>query len=119
MSAYCCNCSSPVGESAKVHPVNVTPHDGVGKTEVWCPRCFAWKRMHLEPERFNALSTAAVRCQFHECGWVTLCTGMHNGVGFCGHCSKPGALPIKPSPEDVAKMSRTMAEVAEEVRAAR
>lgn len=84
--AYCCNCSSAVGTSAKCQPTDV-------EGEIFCPRCFVWKRMLIEPERFNASQAAAVKCQF--CAWTTVCFGARPGAGLvCSHCGKGGAMRV-------------------------
>ncbi len=99
-SGYCCNCASAVGPEAKVQP---TSCDG----EIWCPRCFTWKRAALEPERFNSSQTAAVRCQF--CAWVTISFGARPGMGLiCSHCRSPGALRIPIDPEDAMAAKKVL-----------
>lgn len=82
MSQSCCNCGSGVGPDAKVHPVNADD-------ETWCPRCFVSRRMHDEPERFNATQAAAVKCS--GCGWVTVSFGARPGHEslMCFHCFRP------------------------------
>ena len=110
----CCNCASTVGAPVKVHPVQVTSYDGVGRLECWCPRCFVWKRMLLEPERWNASFTAAVSCQF--CGAVSVCFTVQRGRAQCGACGAAGALMLAPSDADMATLSRIALETAEDVR---
>ena len=108
----CCNCSSAVGDSAHVHPVRVHAEDGKGAPEVWCPRCFVWHRMNLEPDRWDASHTAVVRCQF--CPWISVCHGVNNGAAFCGHCGAVGALLIQPSSADMDKLTEIVHQTVEE-----
>jgi len=115
----CCNCSSSCDQTSDgrpVSPVNVTPADDPnGRPELWCARCFVFKRMHLEPERFNASSTAAVRCQF--CGGESVCFSLGpGGAARCGCCGRPGAILIRPSEEDMAAMFAAVRDVAEDKR---
>ena len=117
-TAACCNCASSVGAEAKVQPTTVHPADGRGKPETWCPRCFVWNRMHLEPERFNASQTCAARCQF--CHWVMVCYGGQPGRGLmCTNCLRFGAIKIVPRQEDIAKAFGALRDAAEEHRGRR
>jgi hypothetical protein len=96
----CCNCSSTLGPSNKMQPTNV---DG----ELWCPRCFTWKRANLEPERFNSSQTVAAQCQF--CGWKVVCFGIGPGQRLtCNHCGRGGCMPLMPDPDDVAKIAKDL-----------
>lgn len=80
MSESCCNCSSSIGDDAKVQ---ITNADG----EKWCPVCFVTRRMHAEPDRFNATQAAAVRCIL--CGWVSVSFGALPGSKLrCGACGR-------------------------------
>lgn len=91
--SYCCFCSSSVGPQAKVHPQNVD-------NETWCPRCFVWWRMGMEPGRFNASRSAAVQCQF--CGWITVSHGVSvRGAARCFHCNAGGAILLNPTKEQM------------------
>lgn len=90
--AYCCRCTSALGESVKVQP---TTCDG----EAYCPRCFVWKRMN-EPEeqgtdgqpRFNASQCAAAECT--RCGWTIVTFGNRPGQrkARCNHCNSDRAI---------------------------
>lgn len=106
---HCCNCQSTIGDEAKVQPTTV---DG----EVYCPRCFVWRRANAEPNRFNAAQMAAVRCQL--CGWVTVSFGC-NPISFqaprCGHCLNFSALLLPLSDLPLTKReAATMEQLARE-----
>jgi hypothetical protein len=89
--AYCCRCASAVGDAVKSQPVFC---DG----EVFCARCFVWKRMNEPSEgqtdgqgRFNAGQACAAKC-VSFCGYTMVCFGGEPGKGLrCSHCSRGGA----------------------------
>lgn len=110
-NGYCCNCSSPVGAAVKVQPTRVIAADGKGPEETWCPRCFVFRRMLLEPERFNASHTCAARCQF--CHYVMVCPGGDGEGLHCSHCGKHGAMLIRPSEEDMNMIAKAVRAAAE------
>lgn len=110
----CCNCGTNCDEKSKVIPVSVTDADRAnGKPELWCPLCFTMKRMALEPERYNASCTMAVKCQF--CGTTSVCFFVQRGgAAACAACGKGGALPVRPSKEDMDAMFSAVRNAAEE-----
>ena len=95
--SYCDCCASSMGDAVKVQPTNVD-------REKFCPRCFCFVRMHSEPERFQASRTAAVLCQF--CGWLSVCFNVAFGRATCGHCQRPGAMIVRPRPEDMPELRK-------------
>jgi hypothetical protein len=117
----CCNCFSRVGDDVKVQPQNITPADGKGPTEIWCPRCFVWVRMRQEPERFTAHQSCVAKCQFEAagCGWISVSFGARPGAGLrCFHCGRGGAARVEPRPEDIAEMGELLKHAQEEMRKA-
>lgn len=117
-SQKCCNCASSVGPAARVSPVFVTDKE-VGaadgpKRECWCPRCFVWKRMLLEPERFDARFVTAVTCQF--CGFASVCFTTRKGGADCGYCGRGGAMLIRPQQGELDAIFKAIREQAEEQR---
>lgn len=108
----CCNCGSSVGDSVKVQPTRVVDADGKGPGEVWCPRCFVWKRMLLEPERFNASHVVAARCQF--CHYLMVSPGGDGRGVHCSNCGRGGAMMLRPSPEELEQIAKAVRSAAEE-----
>lgn len=93
----CRNCGREIGAEVKVQPTNV---DG----EQFCPRCFVGVRMNMEPERFNASQTAAVRCQF--CKFESVTQGARPGSGLrCGNCHRFGCLRVPLGEMPVGKLT--------------
>jgi len=106
---HCSLCQSSVGDDVKVQPTTV---DG----ERFCPRCFVFRRVHAEPERFNASQMAAVHCQL--CGWDSVSFGVHPmrfQAARCNHCLQYSAmiLPIELMPL-TKKEASTIEEIARE-----
>jgi DNA-directed RNA polymerase subunit RPC12/RpoP len=84
----CINCSAPLGAEPKRAPV----HAGDGeRTEIFCPRCFVWKRAPMERGRFHGC--AAIACS--SCGWESV----EFGLGRCPMCSSRWILTLPPAPE--------------------
>lgn len=94
----CVSCGRAVGAEPKIAPVFVTDADseGIAKREVWCPRCFAFKRAPMEPERFHPQSMGPVICS--PCGYESLAQGRHN----CSQCGSRFILDLPPVGAKVA-----------------
>jgi hypothetical protein len=73
----CCGCGCALGDKPKIHPVSVSAADG-SDPEVWCPRCFVYKRSPMEPGRWQNID--ALMCM--ACDHETLGMGKPN----CGNC---------------------------------
>lgn len=86
----CVNCRAPVGGDTGEIPMRV-PDERGGDQETWCPQCFVWKRVPLEPHRFHGGSIAAVRCGRCDA------TSVDFGRRACSQCLAPliSALPAK------------------------
>lgn len=94
MGMTCCNCDRAIGEGTKVQSTTVTPADGKGADEHWCPRCFVAKRMHEEPGRFNASQTCVVNCR--ACGHEVVSFGaLPRRANRCSRCQANAGKKIK------------------------
>lgn len=93
----CERCRTPIGPDAKVQPQNI---DG---KERLCPSCFVHRRMHEDPQRFNATQACVAQCTV--CRWTAVSYGTIPGQGRlrCGHCGAFAALRIDLSRLHLAK----------------
>jgi hypothetical protein len=76
----CCNCGDAVGVEAKQIPfVERTP---TGQPfDIFCPACFCYHRVLLEPGRYQPGCYVAVVCG--RCGLMTIDRGP---LGCCAQC---------------------------------
>lgn len=77
----CSNCKDAVGNDTKVMPFY--ERNGEKLVDTWCPQCWCYHRVLLEPERYAPGMHVAVACG--RCGWTTINHGLTGGCGQCGN----------------------------------
>lgn len=86
----CCNCKDPVGAEAGEIPF--TERKATGEpVESWCPPCFCYHRVLLEPTRYQPGRFIAVKC-----GRCKMTTIDHGPSGFCGQCGSHNVRVVGP-----------------------
>jgi len=88
----CVNCGDRLGDKEPPFFVTDDAGDGLGKQEAWCPQCFVWHRVNLEPKRFHPPSYMSVRCA--RCGITSVDSGHHT----CLHCKSRDLVALPPKP---------------------
>lgn len=88
----CVNCGDPLHDKEPPFFVQDDAGDGHGKQEAWCPQCFVWHRVPLEPQRFHPPSYMSVQCA--RCGVKSV----DSGARTCLHCFSQEFVALPPKP---------------------
>ena len=88
----CSNCKDTVGNEVKVSGFH--ERDGSKLLDTWCPQCFCYHRVILEPEKYQPLAYIPIAC--NRCGWSMI---DHGPQGQCGRCGSRAVRALGPKPQ--------------------